>query len=95
MNGYKEINFSCVKKTGHKAGHPSFCERHECTPDGGATDDAMDKILADQKIACESNGGSWNGTACTSTGDQIGTDDGICEQGWVWLDLYNMCIPIS
>ena len=31
----------------------------------------------------------------TSTGSQIETDDGNspCPDGFVWLDLYNMCIP--
>ena len=30
-----------------------------------------------------------------TTGGQIGTTDGDCPDGMVWLDLYNMCIPLS
>ncbi len=40
--------------------------------------------------------GSDSGTTDSgSTGSQIGTDDGECPPGMIWLDLYNMCIIIS
>jgi hypothetical protein len=71
---------------------------------GGKCADGYSKVKG---ICVADSGGSTGGgstdtsTTDTSTGggyttgDQIGTTDGDCPAGYVWLDLYNRCIPIS
>lgn len=53
------------------------------------------KACKGKKCETTDSGGSDSGDGGYSTGDQVGTTDGDCPPGEVWLDLYDRCIPIS
>ena len=62
-------------------------------PTGNGGDCSVKKI----KGVCpdDTSGDTSDGGSGYTSGDQVGTTDGDCPDGMVWLDLYNMCIPIS
>jgi hypothetical protein len=61
----------------------------------GHTGKGQTQAEQQEQADCEAAGNQWMGSYCYEEGSQIGTTDGECDSGWVWLDLYNMCIPIS
>ncbi len=46
------------------------------------------------KTTTTSNKGKGKGSGSDSDTGSVGSLDGTCPDGYVWLDLYGFCIPI-